>query len=170
MSDLNRVLNQLSRNFSDWVREGSGNASEWWDHKSAIQKKLSRIRQLMRQRQETTVGIGAKVYSLHRKGKVRNTDLLADCEKVDDIAEQIEMVKREIEELRDRDSGVKPDEPEMTDESPVVDEEDKDTTVAVEVTVTTVADVVDAEEVGETEPDPDDADPGDGDCEDGENQ
>ena len=40
MSDLNRVLNQLSRNFSDWVREGSGNASEWWDHKAAIQKKL----------------------------------------------------------------------------------------------------------------------------------
>ena len=166
MSDLNRLLNQLSRNFSEWVREGSGNASEWWDHKAAIQKKFSRIRQLMRQRQETTVGMGAKVYSLHRKGKVRNTDLLADCNKLDDIAEQIEVVKREIEELRDKSAGVKQEEPEMTDESPVVDEEDAEETVAVEVTVTTVADVVDAEEVMETEPDPDDAGPGDGDCED----
>ena len=170
MSDLNRLLNQLSRNFSEWVREGSGNASEWWDHKSGIQKKFSRIRQLMRQRQETTVGIGAKVYSLHRKGKVRNTDLLADCEKLDDIAEQIGEVKREIEELRDRSAGVTQEEPEMTDESPVVDEEDEDTSVAVEVTVTTVADVVDAEEVVETEPDPDDAAPGDGDGESREDQ
>ncbi len=170
MSDLNRLLNQLSRNFSEWVREGSGNASEWWNHKSAIKKKLSRIRQLMRQRQETTVSIGAKVYSLHRKGKVRNTDLLADCKKLDDIAEQIEFVKQEIEELRDRSTGVKQDDPEMTDESPVVDAEDEDAPVAVDVTVTTVADVVDAEEVVEAEPDPDDAGPGDGDCEDGENQ
>jgi len=132
MSDINRLLNQIGRQISDWVRENSDSATGWWEAKSAIQSRQSQIRRLIRQRNETTMGIGSKVYTLHKRGKVRNRDLVADCDRLDQIGERIEELKHEIEELRDRERGLRADEPEIGDDSPVVGDEDVDTAVAVE--------------------------------------
>ncbi len=153
MSDVNRIVNQLSRQVSTWLRDSSEGASDWWDTKNSVQKRFSMIRGLIAQRREITGGIGAKVYTLHRKGKVRNSDLLADCQKLDDIGDRIEQLKLEIEELRDKERGITAEDVELSDESPVVDEEDVDTRVAVAVEVEVVdADTeVDAEDE-ETDP------------------
>lgn len=141
MSDMNRLLNQIGRQISAWLRESGDSATDWWEDKHAIHARMARIRQLVRQRREVTAGIGAKVYTLHKRDKVRNKDLVADCRKLDEIGAEIERLKREIEEIRDRERGLAPEEPELADDSAVVDEEDVDTAVVVEVV-----------EVGEEDP------------------
>lgn len=139
MSDMNRLLNQIGQQIKAWLREGGDSASEWWEDKSAIHARMKRMRQLGRQRREILQSLGAKVYTLHKRDKVRNADLIADCRKLDEIGAEIERLKREIEEIRDRERGLSVEEPPLTDDTPVVDDEEADTPIAVEVSVVSEA-------------------------------
>lgn len=132
MADIKKTLTDVGRQIARWAKTGGSTAAEWWEEKSAIQARASEIRKLNRQRHEVVVGIGSKVYTLHRRGKVRNRDLLTDCERIDDIGDDIERLKAEIEEIRRRRQEAQLPPEQIEDDSPVVDEADVDTSVAAE--------------------------------------
>jgi len=66
----------------------------------AMQKLAARIRGLNRERSQLIRSIGKKVYSLHTHGKVRNQDVLSDCLRIDETAQEIESLRDQIEDLR----------------------------------------------------------------------
>jgi len=133
MSDVKKTLAEMGRQVARWAKTGGSSAAEWWDEKSAIQKRAAQMRKLNRQRREVTVRIGSKVYTLHRRGKVRNRDLLADCRKIDEADAEIERLKAEIEEIQKRKQQAPTKPAELEDDSPVVDESDIEERVAIEV-------------------------------------
>ncbi len=133
MADFKKTLAEMGRQVARWAKTGGSSAAEWWDEKSAIQKRAAQMRKLNRQRREVTVRIGSKVYTLHRRGKVRNRDLLADCQKIDEVDAEIERLKAEIEEIRKRKEQAPIEPAELEADSPVVDESDIEERVAIEV-------------------------------------
>ena len=133
MAEFKKTLAEMGRQVARWAKTGGSSAAEWWDEKSAIQKRAAQMRKLNRQRREVTVRIGSKVYTLHRRGKVRNRDLLADCQKIDEVDAEVERLKAEIEEIRKRKQQAPTEPAELEDHSPVVDESDIEERVAIEV-------------------------------------
>ncbi len=133
MADFKKTLAEMGRQVARWAKTGGGSAAEWWDEKSAIQKRAAQMRKLNRQRREVTVRIGSKVYTLHRRGKVRNRDLLADCQKIDEVDAEMERLKGEIEEIKRRKQQAAAEPAELEDDAPVVDESDIEERVAIEV-------------------------------------
>jgi len=133
MSDINEKVKSTTRQVSRWARRTGNLVSQWWEDVNALQTRRSQIRELVRERRQVLTDMGNKVYALHRKGKVQNRDLLADCGRIDRIGEDIARLEREIEELRRR-AAEEPGKVEVGDEAPVVGEEDIET-AAVEVEV-----------------------------------
>ncbi len=133
MSDVKKTLRDLGGQLGKWAKSGGSTAADWWEEKSAIAARTGQIRRLTRRQREVIGEMGTKVYSLHKRGKVRNRDLLADCERIDEINAEIERLKGEIEEIRTRKRRVAIEEKELEDDSPVVDESDVGASVAVEV-------------------------------------
>ncbi len=130
MSGIDEQFKSASRSLSRLLKRTTDAVSERWEELTAIQDRRREMRQLARERQQLLVEMGTKVYSLHRRGKVQNTDLLTDCEQIDTIADDVERLEREIEELKRQQAGMQPPEADVSDESPVVGEEDIDTAAA----------------------------------------
>lgn len=124
MADVGKTVKSMSRRLTRWARRTGGAASEWWDEVNAIQRRRSEIRDLARERQQLLVEMGTKVYSLHRRGKVKNRDLRGDCERIEEIGDDVERLEREIAELKRSQQMQEPTEVEIEDESSVVAEED----------------------------------------------
>jgi len=125
MSDLNDKMKSVNRRVSRWARHTGEIVSQWWEDVSALQDRRNEVHRLARERQQLLIDMGAKVYTLHRKGKVQNRDLLADCGRIDAIAEDIKRLELEIVEIKRAQAGDRR-EVEVEDESPVVAPEDAD--------------------------------------------
>ena len=126
MSDLNEKVKSTTRQVSRWARRTGSLVSRWWEDVNALQSRRSEIRDLARERRQLLIDMGNKVYALHRRGKVQNRDLLADCDRMDRIGEDIARLEREIEDLKRR-AAEEPGAVEVGDEAPVVGDEDIDT-------------------------------------------
>lgn len=129
MSNVNDEMKSANRRLSRWARHTGAIVSRWWEDVSALQERRNEIRRLARERQQLLMDMGAKVYTLHRKGKVQNRDLRADCERIDAIAAEIARLEREIAQIK-RAQSVEPREVELEDDAPVVAPEDADVSAA----------------------------------------
>ncbi len=133
MAGISDRIKSMNRRVSRWAQETSTAINEWWEEVNAIQERRNEIREMARERRKLLVELGTKVYSLHRKGKVLNRDLLRDCERIDEIGETVERLEREIAELKRSKSVEPPTEVEVEDETPVVGEEDIETTAGEDI-------------------------------------
>ena len=106
-------------------RHGVETLSESLDRQAKIQRLAGQVRGLARERNSLVVTIGKKVYALHSRGKVKNRDVLGDCLRIDQIREEIEGLKRKIEEIRLSSVGDMP-EVDLEDESLLAEEEPED--------------------------------------------
>ena len=145
MSDLNEKVKSTTRQVGRWARRTGNLVGQWWEDVNALQTRRGKIRELARERRQVLINMGNKVYALHRKGKVQNRDLLADCGRIDRIGEDIARLEREIEELK-RQAAEEPGAVEVSDEAPVVGEEDIEAS-AVEIEVEVEAGAEDTPEV-----------------------
>ncbi len=119
------------------------------DRQAGMQKLAARIRGLGHQRQQLLLTMGRKAYSLHRRGKVRNRDILADCLTIDELEAEIGHIQARIEEIR-RQAGPGQDVLlELEDEAPVAVEEEPPEEV---LTVTVEAESVEEPAAEQTEP------------------
>ncbi|MFP4250797.1 MAG: hypothetical protein ACLFU7_14140 [Armatimonadota bacterium] len=130
MAGIGDQLKSAGKNVSKLAQEATGAVSEWWDEVNAINARRAEVRDLAREREKTLVDMGTKVYTLHRHGKVQNKDLLGDCERIDEIGERIDRLEHEIAELKRKSDEAGPSEVEISDESPVVADEDVDVSAA----------------------------------------
>lgn len=115
-----QVKTFLARLFSRG-REGVETLAESLDRQAALQRLAAQGRRLKHQRQELLVTMGKKVYALHRRGKVRNRDVLGDCKRIDEIGEELAQLQQQIEEIRRR--GEVEAELELADETDIAEEE-----------------------------------------------
>lgn len=92
------------------------------DQRTDMTRMAAQVRSLKHKREEAIAQIGRKVYTLHTKGKVQNTDIAADCCQVDAFGKQIEELQGQIEELR-RGQADKPPVVPLKDETPLPAEE-----------------------------------------------
>jgi hypothetical protein len=60
------------------------------------------MQRLRARRRDTLQTIGEQVYALHGRGRVRNRDVLQNCEALDQIACQLADLHRQVEELREQ--------------------------------------------------------------------
>ncbi len=125
MSDFSEKVKSANRGVSRWARRTGSVVTQWWEEVNTVQERRSRMRRLARERRQLLTDMGSKVYTLHRKGKVQNRDLLADCGKIDQIGEDIERLEEEIAEIK-RARAAAPREVEVEDEAPIVADEDAD--------------------------------------------
>lgn len=102
MSKWQGGLRDFFTQAGSWLRRGSEVAGEWIDDQTAITQRLRTLRKLRGDQQQALRLIGAKVYTLHTLGKVRNKDVLVDCQHIDEILARIERLKHEIEEIKRR--------------------------------------------------------------------
>ncbi len=121
----------VGRRLWDGLKRATASASEAADRTLTIARLRSSVKRLHKQRRKVQRIIGEKVYALHRKGKVRNADILHECERIDEMRNRIEETEQRIEELQK-------EEPEETDEleddSFLTDEEEaEETATPVEV-------------------------------------
>ena len=103
-------------------RKGVDDLAVAIDERTEMAKLNSRIRALTRERGELVTQVGKKVYSLHTRQKVRNRDILQDCERIDGINDEVGRLREAIEALRrgpQDDLSVPP----VEDETPLEDEE-----------------------------------------------
>lgn len=124
MSDWRQRMSEGFRRAVAWIRRGSEAAGEWIDEKAAITSRLRTIRRLRADQQRLLSTIGAKVYTLHTRGKVRNRDVLADCQQIDDILARIERLRKEIEEIKRRSTRPEIQLMAVEDEEPLVEAEE----------------------------------------------
>ena len=106
-------------------RHGVETLSESLDRQARIQRLAGQARGLARERNTLITTIGKKVYALHGRGKVKNRDVLGDCLRIDEIREEIEKLKHQIEEIRLASMGELP-EIELEDDSLLAEEEPVD--------------------------------------------
>ena len=94
---------QVRQGFAPVVRGSKHSVeviAESMRRQAAMQKLAARIRTLNRERSQLIRSIGKKVYSLHTRGQVRNQDVLSDCLRIDETAQEIEALQDQIEDLR----------------------------------------------------------------------
>lgn len=124
MTGWRQRMGEGFRRVVTWIRRGSEAAGEWIDEKAAITSRLRTIRRLRADHQRLLSTIGAKVYTLHTRGKVRNRDVLADCQRIDDILAHIERLKKEVEEIKRRSTRPEIQLMAVEDEEPLVEAEE----------------------------------------------
>ena len=118
VDDVKVVLSNVFRR----GRKGVDSLAEAIDQRSEIVRLNASMRKLNGERGERIVEIGKKVYALHKRGQVRNQDVLVECERIDEISGEISEVRRRIEELRMGDSEAAVS-AEVEDETPIAEEE-----------------------------------------------
>ena len=92
----------------------------------AMQKLAARIRTLNRERSQLIRSIGKKVYSLHTRGQVRNQDVLSDCLRIDETAQEIEGLRDQIEDLRRQAAAGEELVVDIEDEAPLTEETEEE--------------------------------------------
>lgn len=130
MSGINDQFKSAGKSLSQLLRKTTEVFNERWEELTAIQDRRREVWELAREREKLMGEMGAKVYSLHRRGKVQNRDLLSDCERIDTIGADIERLEHEIEELRRAGTEAQVAEVEVSDDAPIVDDDDIDTEAA----------------------------------------
>jgi hypothetical protein len=130
MTRWQEAVHKFLRRVGEYVRRGSEAAGEWLDEQAAITQRAQAIRRLRAEHQRLLLTIGGKVYTLHTRGKVRNRDVLEDCQRVDEILAHIERLRREIEEIKRRSVRAEVRLPEVKDEQPLVEAEAEEEAVA----------------------------------------
>ncbi len=104
-------------------------STKWADVSASVghQRKLRGLRNeitdLVQTRDRFMSDMGHMVYTLHGRGKVRNADLLAVCERVDEINASIDELNRQIQELTKPAPRGQVEEVELEDETELVEEE-----------------------------------------------
>lgn len=124
MSGINEQFKSAGKNLSRLLTKTTEVLNERWEELTAIQERRREIYELSRERQKLMAEMGAKVYSLHRRGRVQNQDLLSDCERIDGIGTDIERMEHEIEELKRAKSQAEVVTVEVEDDTPVVDDDE----------------------------------------------
>ncbi len=122
MNEFWMQLKQFCSRLFRSSKHGMETLAETLDRQAAIQRLAAQARALSRERNQLVVTIGKKVYALHRRGKVKNRDVLADCKRIDEIRDQIESLKAQIEEIRRKAAGDL-GEAELEDDSFLAEEE-----------------------------------------------
>jgi hypothetical protein len=102
MASWQRGLRDFFSQAGNWLRRSSEVAGEWIDEQATITQRIRAIRKLRGDQQHALQTIGAKVYTLHTLARVRNKDVLADCQRIDELLARIERLKQEIEEIKRR--------------------------------------------------------------------
>lgn len=99
-------------------------ASTKWDELTSALSTQRQIRGLQRQitdlvreRDQIMMDIGAKVYALHGRGKVRNADIIPLCERISEISKRIEVLNARLRELAQPKPRGLMAEPDLTDEA-----------------------------------------------------
>ncbi|MGE5532001.1 MAG: hypothetical protein ACM3VW_07810 [Bacteroidota bacterium] len=123
MSDVMTRFQELGRLFWRSARESGEAAAEAIEQRALIQKLALQVRKLDKERSGLVRQIGAKVYSLHSQGKVRNQDVLIDCKRIDMIMAEIAQTRKEIEKIRAASLERGIEVPILTDEAPLDIEE-----------------------------------------------
>lgn len=123
MGDMMNRMRDLGRLFLRSAKETGESAAEMIEQRTQIQRLAGQVRRLDKERNGLIRQIGAKVYGLHGRGKVRNQDVLVDCERIDAIIGDIAKLKHEIEQIRlaSLEKGVEI--PVLEDEAPLDEEE-----------------------------------------------
>jgi hypothetical protein len=93
-------MKDLGRLFLRNAQKTGESAAEMIEQRAQIQRLAGQVRKLDRERETLIRAIGAKVYGLHGQGKVRNQDVLGDCQRIDAIIGEIGKVRHEIEQIR----------------------------------------------------------------------
>lgn len=100
MSDFMTRVRDLGQLFWRNARESGEAAAEALEQRAAIQRLAGQVRKLDKERGELVRQIGGKVYALHGQGKVRNQDVLVDCQRIDVIWQEIAGLQQDIEKIR----------------------------------------------------------------------
>lgn len=122
MADMMTRMRDLGRLFLRSAKETGESAAEMLEQRARIQRLAGQVRKLDRERSSLISQIGGKVYALHGQGKVRNQDVLTDCQRIDDIVVEIGSLKHEIEKIRiaSMEKGIEI--PVLSDEAPLTEE------------------------------------------------
>lgn len=104
-------------------------ASTKWDELTStlsVQRQIRglerQIADLVQERDRIMMDIGAKVYALYGRGKVRNADIIPLCERIGEISKRIETLNARVRELAQPKPKGLLTEPELTDEAELADE------------------------------------------------
>jgi hypothetical protein len=100
MSDFMSRARELGDLLWRKARQGGEAAAEALEQQASIQRLAGQARKLNRDRMAVYGDIGTKVYALHRQGKVRNQDVMADCQRVDAIGDEMARIRQQIEDIR----------------------------------------------------------------------
>ncbi len=125
MPGIGEQVRSFFQRVAEYVRHGSQVAGQWLDEQAAINQRVRAIRRLRAEQKKVLLVIGSKVYTLHTRGKVRNKDVLTECQKVDEILAHIARLKQEIEEIKKRSTKPEIQLMEVEDEEPLVDAEEE---------------------------------------------
>jgi hypothetical protein len=125
VSDFMTRMKDLGRLFLRSARETGETAAEMIEHKAQIQRLVVQVRRLDKERSNLLSQIGAKVYGLHGQGKIRNQDVLVDCQRIDAIITDIAKLKHDIEQIRAASLEKGIEIPVMVDEAPLTEETDE---------------------------------------------
>ena len=131
VSDFMTRMQDLGKLFLRSAKETSESAAEMIEQKTQIQRLAMQVRRLDKERGGLIRQIGAKVYGLHGQGKIRNQDVLVDCQRIDAIIGEIAGLKHEIERIRvtSLEKGIEI--PVLQDEAPLTEETGDETPAAV---------------------------------------
>jgi seryl-tRNA synthetase len=103
-------------------------SAKWSDVSETVgtQRKMRGLRneitELVRTRDRLMSDMGHKVFALYSRGKVRNADLLAVCERIDEVNGDIDELNRQVQELAKPRPRGEVEEVELEDETELVDE------------------------------------------------
>jgi len=120
---------QVRQGFDSVVRGSKRSVeliAESMRRQAAVQKLTARIRGLNRERSQLIRSIGKKVYSLHTQGNVRNRDVLSDCLRIDEAAQEIEGLQDQIEDLRRQAAAGEELVVHIEDETPLTEEPEEE--------------------------------------------
>jgi hypothetical protein len=86
----------------DALKRGGDSLAQAARRLAQVQRLQSQMQRLRARRRDTLQAIGEQVYALHGRGRVRNRDVLQNCEALDQIACQLADLHRQVEELREQ--------------------------------------------------------------------
>jgi hypothetical protein len=116
-------VQELGRLFWRNAKESGEAAAEAIEQHAQVQRLALQVRKLDKERSVLIGQIGAKVYSLHGRGKVRNQDVLGDCKRIDEIIADITKLQKDIELIRAASLEKGIEVPILSDEAPLDEEE-----------------------------------------------
>jgi hypothetical protein len=122
VGDMMSRVRDLGRLFWRNAKETGESAAEMIEQRTQIQRLAGQVRRLDKERNGLVRQIGAKVYGLHGQGKVRNQDVLVDCQRIDAIIEEIAKARHEIEVVRAASLEKGIEIPVLEDEAPLTEE------------------------------------------------